>query len=107
MGRNLLYVAIAATLCFGAGMFVNGLLFAQDQQAASEWCYKAVDLKVELFMEDGKPLDPLAVVLDAAATQKRLETLLGQHSSGGWELVSYSGGTAVYKQKVRPLPAAR
>jgi hypothetical protein len=94
--RHLLNGLIVAAGCFGAGLFANQLPLAQDKPPASHWKYKAVDLQLELVLKDGKlPDNPFAALGDIP---KRLESLLAKHGEGGWELVSYSGGTAIYKQ---------
>lgn len=101
--RTLLFGALMAGLCFMAGLFTHSQLVArEDVPAASAWQYKAVDLQFEILSIDGKlPSNPFAAALDVEGTTKRLEAALAKHGAGGWELVSYSGGTAIYKQAVK------
>ena len=96
--RNLLYGVLAAALCFFAGLLADRL--PAQNKAASEWRYKAVDLNWELLVgKDGKLPDPFAFdLLDAGKLPRRAEELLEKHGAGG-ELVSYGGGTAVYKRR--------
>jgi hypothetical protein len=88
---------------FIAGAMLNELAFGQDKKASpSEWKYKVVDLMFQKPEDGSEPLATLGFDLDVQKVQKTIEGLLNQNGAGGWELVSYSKTTAVYRQRVKP-----
>ena len=96
--RHVFYGVLISVAAFIAGLLANDFVFAQGKEAPSEWKYKMVDLKWQLMGDKEQPLTS-ADAFNFEEIEKRMEGLLNKNAAGGWELVSYSGGTAVYKQK--------
>lgn len=93
-------VAIAACVTFGASL--SSVTSAEPAPAhrPSLWEYKVVDLNWQAESETGKPLATWEDLANVDKFQKRVEALLNTEGRDGWELVSYSGGTVVYKRRV-------
>ena len=96
--RDVLYGVIIAFAAFIAGLLANGFVFAQTKDFPAEWEYKIVDLKWQLMDDKEKPFSA-EDAFNPEEMEQRMQGLLNKNAAGGWELVSYAGGTAVYKQK--------
>jgi hypothetical protein len=98
----LLLGLVVAAACVGLVVSFSSAVSAEPPQpkVRIDWKYKVVDLHWQTLSDTGKPLAALEDFGDTRGVQKRVEKLLNEHGRGGWELVSYSGGTAVYKRRV-------
>jgi hypothetical protein len=98
----LLLGLVGLAACVGLAVsFGSGISAEQPPpKVAIEWEHKVVDLRWQTLSNTGKPLATLNDIGDIEGVQKRIEKLLNEHGRDGWELVSYSGGTAVYKRRV-------
>ena len=94
--------AVAIAACVASGTSLSRVMSAEQPPANSPslWEYKVVDLQLQAQSETGKPLVSLEDIGSIDRVQKRIEGLLNKQGCDGWELVSYSGGTAVYKRGV-------